>query len=1365
MQVEQGEEVGSPTELAEESSDVDLEPKLEKRKREAEMKKKRRAARDRDRGKSGGSDQPLTARELRALLLDHRKDMTTAWQTFEDRLGRLEKLDKDRRGEVASVAGRTKVVEKDVMAVRKIAELNKSSVEACDKRVDKLAEEVQNLKVQLEENKTEPTGAAKDPWADYIRQQQQGRAPWPAPSMRHGSAPGMTPGKAPDNDAHKQVSMEGDFLSEEDRRTLIIGGWCQDTRRQVIEEESRALFDHPEIAPLLDVDKISVYGPRRSVGTVKFALREGERSLEEVKGRMWQVIKIAAKLKLAIASARTNGEDRTMWVSFVKTRTARTRSSHISMVRRVTIDLVGESKDDGGGVLNEMHLQQGAYDMDWNAGTIWCGIHKLASSTHRKPKDAETILMTGGWVNLDAIGLIAGCTAEAAKQVSPLTKGRIHLRILAIPTADSQRLHVGLDKRRVQDIGGEDSLPGTSVDKMSIKSILLGEILILFVCKKFHGWRAVGVGIAIDKLDSIVDKCATNRGIWVLARLRGLGRVVIGSMHCHTGATNAIYQAAVLQFIHDCPKKWRQYPAWCGIDANEQVSWSRDTDGRDTVVNASSNLNVLVNSLLDNDIQPIAPRPEQWNQPTHFPRDRRRRGRQIDAVWARRLPTTNTSIDPDRRHIIGTDHALLFCDVTGGKTSPCRWGNDSRARYMTQELPAEIIVDAEDLATLAKKCTKPRTSTAYRDPDEVTQAIAHARATHDPKAWKNVHRIRRQARRTWHSWRLSSILNGNWHEYRMLQREKKRRRGWWGELLRGRSSKDLTVKVQTHLQHKLVNEFAEDWDDILQQQIEVIQVRDDFVGFTLLELREVLHDMKVHSAVGPDGISVQFLRAAASDDFIAPQLLALVNHIVETCELPDGDLDGQLPGTPRQSDLRPICVSSAFHKMINKLICGRVMPHMRAGSLISGCGKGRQAADVIGTVSRVRDVTQEWHLPTLLCKLDISGAFDKIDRVKIMDMSYAISFASCQLRTYRLKGQVPGGDVINVDANVGIKQGAPESAEVFGLVMDDILSKLTAQRAWGELGRAFEDSDIELVFYQDDIFIVETILARLARKIKILERCLERDGLHLATEKTKIISSAYYSGPRRVQIGESSFEIAAPEDSVKVLGLSFSLRAKPSQQARELLGRTRDAAMVHKELLRGHASWSKKADMMRTLVESQFSWTAGAVHWTPEDLRQANMLQVHIMRSAFRIGRQRDERWHEWNARSMRHCRAWLASMNRERWSSVILRLQHTLAGHWARREEDIVGLPHPVPSLPMRACLWRNTAWWRQQQTLGPRTGKRHPRWVFIANVERQLADAHGVRWFELAKDRHCWSQNRTDFLRMWDVKWCQGRQLALTL
>ena len=60
------------------------------------------------------------------------------------------------------------------------------------------------------------------------------------------------------------------------------------------------------------------------------------------------------------------------------------------------------------------------------------------------------------------------------------------------------------------------------------------------------------------------------------------------------------------------------------------------------------------------------------------------------------------------------------------------------------------------------------------------------------------------------------------------------------------------------------------------------------------------------------------------------------------------------PSEPK--DLRPICMSSSFSKLVNRVIIGRLFPALRRGSKISACGKGRQSADLIGSLSRVRDV-------------------------------------------------------------------------------------------------------------------------------------------------------------------------------------------------------------------------------------------------------------------------------------------------------------------------------------------------------------------------------------------------------------------------
>ena len=106
-------------------------------------------------------------------------------------------------------------------------------------------------------------------------------------------------------------------------------------------------------------------------------------------------------------------------------------------------------------------------------------------------------------------------------------------------------------------------------------------------------------------------------------------------------------------------------------------------------------------------------------------------------------------------------------------------------------------------------------------------------------------------------------------------------------------------------------------------------------------------------------------------------------------------------------------------------------------------------------------------------------------------------------------------------------------------------------------------------------------------------------------------------------------------------------------------------------------------------------------------------------------------------------------------------RWQHTLHGHWARQREEIEGRSHPGQAL--RAVLWRNTAWWRGQQNLSPSVSMRHPRRFYASNPERQLAQSHGGQWTDLARDRHCWSCARKQYIADWDVPWCNGRQLSI--
>ena len=893
-------------------------------------------------------------------------------------------------------------------------------------------------------------------------------------------------------------------------------------------------------------------------------------------------------------------------------------------------------------------------------------------------------------------------------------------------------------------------------------------------------WRGVGIGIAKDKFDSVIHKKATQRGVWVVARVVGLGRLILGSLHAHTGVTNGVYQAAVHEFMATCPKKYRHLPLLCGVDANEVPKWRVDESRCHGIAESSSNLSALLHDCRQQGIEPVVPEAGFYHAWTHFPRDETRNGRQIDMLLRRQVHVTLFVVDADRRHCIGSDHALLSSDLwIAGRPAGNRWRNDSRARWVTTSLPGLTLVDEVDITELAQTCSKPRFSQAYRDDDEVREAIAAARGSNLTRDWKKVHRLRQRKRKAWCKQRLSSILAGDWEQYRLLQAEKKRSRGWWGNMLEERSAAQLATEIHDHLVAKMQDQkrSAEQWDEELNNIIAGCTAEGDFTLFELHEVWEELQQMRCRSAVGPDKIGVHLLRCIAQHDDLGPQLIELISHIISNLELPASwshsflALLAKVPNPLKPSDLRPICVSSAFNKLVSRLVCRRILPALRVGSKISCCGKGRQAADLVGGVTRIRDVAHEWKLPLLLCKLDVAGAFDRVKRDRVAaylvenlkgrHLNVELKYMLAQLRSHTMHGNAPGGVEVELVSNIGIKQGAPESAEIFGLLIDALLSRLVHCRQWGEIGTGFDDLDIDLLFYQDDIFIIESNLGRLCRKISAVNNCLASAGLCLAKDKTKIVANEHYTGARRAKMGEDVFVVAGRGDPLKVLGLNFSLSRQPSEQAQEVISRTREAVAAHSDILNASGAWFHKVKVMRSLVESQFAWIAGALFWSRDDLHALNVLQAHALRSAFHLHRKADETWVDWNTRSIRLVRVWLHANKVTRWSTRVLQLQHMLHGHWARRTEVVQG--NPMPCLAMRALMWRNTNWWREQQKLSPTVSLRHPGRFYASNTERQLATCHGNLWFVAAQNRSEWVNARNSYVQEWDVKWASGRQLSI--
>ena len=255
-----------------------------------------------------------------------------------------------------------------------------------------------------------------DPWANFLRRKGNDKQGFGGGGGR--GLPDDDQGHARPRGAGRDGLRGGDEeLSDLEKHTLVIGGWNQDTRRGTIEEEAAHLLKLEGIKDFLDCEKITVFGPRKSFGVIRFVQREGE-NYTLVRERMWAVVKFIAALKYKWPSTGSGGKP--AWASLMKTKGARLRTSHASMLRRITLQLAGENKDAEGAPLRPNCLLTENYDIDWNAGTTWYGAAKLGSATHRQPRDGDIKIMPSGWVDIRAIAEIT--EADVASVIATLER-------------------------------------------------------------------------------------------------------------------------------------------------------------------------------------------------------------------------------------------------------------------------------------------------------------------------------------------------------------------------------------------------------------------------------------------------------------------------------------------------------------------------------------------------------------------------------------------------------------------------------------------------------------------------------------------------------------------------------------------------------------------------------------------------------------------------------------------------------------------------------------------------------------------------------------------------------------------------------
>ena len=379
---------------------------------------------------------------------------------------------------------------------------------------------------------------------------------------------------------------------------------------------------------------------------------------------------------------------------------------------------------------------------------------------------------------------------------------------------------------------------------------------------------------------------------------------------------------------------------------------------------------------------------------------------------------------------------------------------------------------------------------------------------------------------------------------------------------------------------------------------------------TLEEVNSVLSTCKAGKSCGEDGISYEFLQTLALTD-LGVHLVDLFNSILfQTAEIPSTWLVSRLTFIPKVScpslpkHLRPIVLSSTPSKLFTKILLTRLRPFFPPPSANQiACIKGSQTLDGSTCLQHVIHLSQEYGLPLIAIKLDISSAFDHLSHDSVASYLALLggkieSLLLLKIITLSRVVLGIGGESWQQKLFRGLLQGSSYSAEIFGRTLDHFLGFMCTRwdlsmDTWiKSTGPDGVTTKLFNLLYADDIILLATSYSQARRLLEDVVDILSSIGLSLALEKCKFLVSPDLPSRdlcvRNVTI--------SPVRAFKFLGvlMGFDLNSQTVLASR--LSMANNSFWGYYRILRRPcAPLRKRLHLLNTYVTSRWRWMSPCV--------------------------------------------------------------------------------------------------------------------------------------------------------------------------
>ena len=643
-------------------------------------------------------------------------------------------------------------------------------------------------------------------------------------------------------------------------------------------------------------------------------------------------------------------------------------------------------------------------------------------------------------------------------------------------------------------------------------------------------WRAVLLGMPSRNASNVEAVIPLDVGICVILKSRGCRQFVISAHLPHRQREDclACWQGFLHQLDHILRKRRFQDLVVCTVDTNYELG-SSPASGSTSPTDERE----VYSQLLLRDHGFVHTRPETFTWC-----NTRGSSSKIDFVLLSSPKNVlhHQYVSTESNYLLGSRHRAVSAsfDVLGG-VKPVRphrtlnkcgkWTADPSKVFLHAQTLCHRLdlgerdltcADLENLAT--RTCFRPK-SYRYKDPPEILNKISQRRRLGGREArelGKEIVRLRAVAKNLWLTSILDKSANGDFRAISYFRRRQ--------NVLSSHNNYLVRAGGKTKAIHDLKAHFKTKWTE--PDVITVSPLALLFSGsndtlqkppmITAEEVCTVLATCRPGKSCGQDGVSYELLQLVMQTE-CSVHLVDMFNSVLfQTSPIPPEWLSSKLTLLPKvpcpssPSELRPIVFSSTPGKLFSKILLMRLRSSFPAPVANQLCGiPGSQTLDGSCCLQHVVRLSQEFGLPLIAVKSDISSAFDNISH-----QAFARYFSRCgaRLESYMLLSMIVASSV-NVsiaDASWtqalerGILQGSPYSAEIFARTLDFYLGALTelwfdSEDTWLQsLDPGGKFRKIFTLLYADDLILLATSHAQATRMLQQVIATFGAIGLKLS---------------------------------------------------------------------------------------------------------------------------------------------------------------------------------------------------------------------------------------------------------------------------